>query len=55
MSGYVGLSPPEKQKPEAAGSSGAAQALGMENDAPVAGPDALTASSKLVKPDLATG
>src|SRR5580698_5115208 len=48
MSGYVGLSQPRKQKLEAAGSSGAVQALRMENDAPVVGPDAPTANSKVV-------
>src|SRR6266478_9372620 len=50
-SGYVGLSQPKKQKLEAAGSSGAVQALRMENDAPVVGPDAPTANSKMVKLD----
>src|ERR1017187_7384574 len=44
-SGYVGSSQLRKQKPEAAGSSGAVQALRMENDAPVVGPDAPTADS----------
>src|ERR1700693_2643070 len=48
-SGYVGLSQLKKQKLEAAGSSGAVQALRMENDAPVVGPDAPTANSKMVK------
>ena len=38
-----------KQKLEAAGSSGAVQALRMENDDPVVGPDAPTANSKVVK------
>src|ERR1700682_3363227 len=38
----------------AAGSSGAVQALRMENDAPVVGPDAPTANSKMVKLDIAT-
>ena len=42
----------KKQKPEAAGSSGAVQALRMENDAPVVGPDAPTANSRMVKPDI---
>jgi len=51
---YVGLSQLKKQKPGAAGSSGAVQALGMENDAPVVGPDAPIASSNVVKPDIAT-
>jgi hypothetical protein len=54
MSGYVGLSQLKKQKLEAAGSSGAVQALRMENDAPVVGPDAPTANSKMVKLDNAT-
>jgi hypothetical protein len=53
-SGYVGLSQLKKQKLEAAGSSGAVQALRMENDAPVVGPDAPTANSKMVKLDIAT-
>jgi hypothetical protein len=44
----------KKQKLEAAGSSGAVQALRMENDAPVVGPDAPTANSKMVKLDIAT-
>src|SRR5580700_9843371 len=48
MSGSVGLSPLKKQKPEAAGSSGAVQALRMENDAPVVGLDAPTANSRMV-------
>jgi len=39
----------KKQKLEAAGSTGAVQALGMENDAPVVGPDALTANSRMVQ------
>ncbi|GAC1670100.1 MAG: hypothetical protein NVS9B4_26130 [Candidatus Acidiferrum sp.] len=43
----------KKQKLEAAGLSGAAQALRMENDAPVVGPDAPTADSKMVKRDIA--
>ena len=43
-----------KQKLEAAGSSGAVQALRMENDAPVVGPDAPIANSKMVKLDIAT-
>jgi hypothetical protein len=42
----------EKQKPEAAGSRGAVQALRMENDAHVVGPDAPIANSKIGKPDL---
>jgi hypothetical protein len=50
MSGYVGLNQLRKQKPEAAGSRGAVQALRMENDAHVVGPDAPIANSKLVKP-----
>ena len=53
-SGYVGLNQLEKQKLEAAGSSGAVQALRMENDAPVVGPGAPTANSKVVKLDIAT-
>ena len=44
----------KKRKLEAAGSSGAVQALRMENDAPVVGPDASTANSKMVKLDIAT-
>jgi hypothetical protein len=48
------LSQLKKQKLEAAGSSGAVQALSMENDAPVVGPDAPTANSKMVKLDIAT-
>ena len=36
----------KKAKPEAAGSSGAVQALEMANDAPVVGPDASTANSE---------
>jgi len=48
------LSQLKKQKPEAAESSGAVQALKMENDAPVVGPDAPTAESKTVKLDIAT-
>ena len=51
-SGHVGLKQLEKQKPEAAGSRGAVQALRMENDAHVVGPDAPIANSKMVKPDL---
>jgi hypothetical protein len=47
------LSRLKKQKLEAAGSSGAVQALRMENDAPVVGPDATTANSRLVKLDVA--
>jgi hypothetical protein len=47
MNGYAGLSQLKKQKPEAAGSTGAVQALGMENDVPVVGPDAPTADSSL--------
>jgi hypothetical protein len=43
----------KKQKLEAAGSSGAVQALRMENDAPVVGPDTPTANSKMVKLDVA--
>ena len=54
MSGYVGLSQLRKQKQEVAGSSGAVQALRMENDAPVVGPDALTANFKMNKLDTAT-
>ena len=50
----VGLSQLRKQKLEAAGSSGAVQALRMENDAPVVGRDAPTADSKMVKQDIAT-
>ena len=50
-SGYVGLNQRKKQKLEAAGSSGAVQALGMENDAPAVGPDAITVNSKVVKLD----
>jgi hypothetical protein len=38
-----------KKKPEAAGSSGAVQALGMENGDPVVGPDAPTADPKMVE------
>ena len=53
-SGYVGLSQLRKQKLEAAGSSGAVQALRMENDAPVVGPDATTANSKMGNLDIAT-
>src|SRR5438270_10083608 len=53
MSGYVGLSQLKKQKLEVAGSSGAVQVLRMENDAPVVGPDAPTANSKMVKLDIA--
>jgi hypothetical protein len=49
-----GLSQLKKQKPKAAGSSGAVQASRMENDAPVVGPDAPTADSKMVKRDTAT-
>jgi len=48
------LSQLKKQKLEAAGSSGAVQALRMENDAPVVGPDAPTANSKMVKLDIVT-
>jgi hypothetical protein len=40
----------KKQKPEAAGSHGAVQALRMENDAHVVGPDAPIANSTMVKP-----
>jgi len=47
MSGYVGLNQLRKQKPEAAGSRGAVQALRMENDAHVVGPDAPIANSKM--------
>src|SRR5258705_6481819 len=54
MSGYVGLSRRKKQRREAAGSSGAVQALRMENDAAVVGPDAPTANSKIIKLDIAT-
>jgi hypothetical protein len=53
-SGYVGLSQLKDQKLEAAGSRGAVQALRMENDAPVAGPDAPTVNSKMVKLDIGT-
>jgi bifunctional non-homologous end joining protein LigD len=53
-SGYAGLSQLRKQKLEVAGSSGAVQALRMENDAPVVGPDAPTANSKMLEPDIAT-
>ena len=53
-SGYVGLSQLRKQKPEVAGSNRAVQALGMENDVPVVGPDALTANFKMNKLDNAT-
>jgi hypothetical protein len=48
------LSQLKKQRLEAAGSSGAVQALRKENDAPVVGPDAPTANSKMVKLDIAT-
>jgi hypothetical protein len=48
------LSQLKKLKLEAAGSIGAVQALRMENDAPVVGPDAPTANSKMVKLDIAT-
>jgi hypothetical protein len=48
------LSQLKKKKLEAAGLSGAVQALRMENDAPVVGPDALTANCKMVKLDIAT-
>ena len=41
-------------KLEAAGSGGAVQVLRTESDAPVVGPDAPTANSKLVKLDIAT-
>jgi len=44
----------KKQKPEAVGWGGPVQALRMENDAPVVGPDAPTANSKMVKLDIAT-
>jgi len=44
----------KKQKLEAAGSSRAVQALRMENDGSVVGPDAPTADSKMVKRDIAT-
>ena len=54
MSGYAGLSQLEKRKLEAAGSSGAVQALRMENDAPVVGRDAPTADAKMVQLDIAT-
>jgi hypothetical protein len=37
------------------GESVAVQALRMENDAPVVGPDAPTGNSKTVKLDIATG
>jgi len=47
------LSQLRKQKPEAAGSSGAAPAFRMENDAPVVGPDAPTVKSKMVKLEIA--
>ena len=53
-SGYVGLSQPKEQKREAAGSSGAVQALRMENDAPVVGRAAPTANSKMVELNIAT-
>jgi hypothetical protein len=49
---YVGLSQLKKQKLKAAGSSGAVQALRMENDAPVVGPDAPTTNSKMVKLEI---
>jgi hypothetical protein len=52
MSGYVGLTPPRRQKPEAAGSSGAVQAFEMENDGPVVGPDAPIADSRMVQGTL---
>jgi hypothetical protein len=42
----------KKQKPEAAGSRGAIQALRMENDAHVVGPDAPISNSKMVQLDL---
>jgi hypothetical protein len=48
------LSQLKKQKLEAAGSSGAVQALRTGNDAPVVGPDAPTANSKMFKLDIAT-
>jgi hypothetical protein len=51
MSGYAGLSRLKKQKLEAAGSSGAVQALRMENDAPAVGPAAPTANSEMVEPE----
>ncbi len=54
MSGYVGSSQLKRQKREAAGSSGAVQVLRMENDAPVVGPDAATANSKMVKLEIGT-
>jgi hypothetical protein len=47
------LSQLKKQKLEAAGSSGAVQALRTGNDAPVVGPDAPTADSNMVKEDIA--
>ena len=48
------LSQLKKHKLEAARSSGAVQGLRMENDAPVVGPGAPTANSKMVKLDIAT-
>ena len=47
--GYAGLSQLKKQKLEAAGSTGAVQALGMENDAPVVGPETITLFGVLLK------
>jgi hypothetical protein len=49
--GYVGLSQPKSRnwKPPI---EWGCSALGVENDAPVVGPDALTANSKMVKPDI---
>ena len=44
----------KKAELEAAGSSGDVRALGMENDAPVVGPDAPIANSKMVKLDITT-
>ena len=52
--GYVKLGQLKKRKLEAAGSSGAVQALRMENGAPVVGPDAPIANSNVVKPNIAT-
>jgi hypothetical protein len=49
-----GIESAKKHKLEAARSSGAVLGLRMENDAPVVGPDAPTANSKMVKLDVAT-
>ena len=54
MSGYAGLSQLKKQKPGAAGSSGAVQALRMGNGAPVVGLDAPIDDSGMAKVDIAT-